>query len=81
MTEFNLTIDSEKKNLYKGKADFLDVPSQEGRLTVLAHHAPLLSLLINGKIIIKKGNTKEELYIKEGFLEVNKGGATVLVKE
>lgn len=81
MAEFSLTINSEKRNLYKGKADFLDVPSIEGRLTVLAHHAPLLSILNSGKIIIKSNNLKEEFYIKEGFIEVNEKGVTVLAKE
>ncbi len=81
MTGFALTINSEKRNLYKGKADFLDVPSIEGRLTVLAHHAPLLSILNSGKIVIKNANVKEEFDIKEGFIEVNKKGVTVLAKE
>lgn len=81
MALFDLTINSEKRSLYKGKADFLNVPGWEGRLTILARHAPLLSLLNSGKIIIKNANVKEEFNIKEGFIEVNEKGVTALVKE
>jgi F-type H+-transporting ATPase subunit epsilon len=42
----------------------------EGQLGILPHHAPLMTMLQPGDLVIRKENEEEYLAISGGFLEV-----------
>ncbi len=81
MSEFELTISTPQKQLFKGKAESVNAPSEEGDMTVLAGHAPLLANLTKGKVTIKTPSKTKEFDITGGFIEVNEKGVTVLAKQ
>ena len=62
---------------------FLDVPAAEGRLTVLANHAPMICLLGKGIVRIREDDeaAEERWETGPGTLEVTRSGATLLVRE
>ncbi len=81
MSEFELTINTPQKQLFKGKAESINAPSEEGHMTILAGHAPLLANLTKGKITVAIPSGTKEFKITSGFIEVNEKGVTVLAKQ
>ncbi|HRR39337.1 MAG TPA: ATP synthase F1 subunit epsilon [Candidatus Paceibacterota bacterium] len=73
-----VNILSLNKILYQGEAESLTVPGAKGTLTVLPHHAPLITFLEKGKLKLKK---EKELFfeIEKGILEVTPSEVNVLV--
>ncbi len=81
MPEFDLTITTPQKQLFKDKAESVNAPSEEGYMTILASHAPLLANLTKGKVTIKTATDTKKFDITDGFIEVNEKGVTILVKQ
>ncbi|PIZ67704.1 ATP synthase F1 subunit epsilon [Candidatus Roizmanbacteria bacterium CG_4_10_14_0_2_um_filter_33_96] len=55
------------------------VPTADGEITILPHHAHLFSLLIEGIVKIKSAGNEDDLAIGGGYLETNGETVTVLV--
>jgi F-type H+-transporting ATPase subunit epsilon len=76
-----LTVDivtAERSVVSEEGVDEIVVPGIEGELTVLPMHAPLLTMVKPGVMLIKKGNDETELAITGGFLEVRDDRVTIL---
>ncbi|MCJ7669509.1 MAG: F0F1 ATP synthase subunit epsilon [Dehalococcoidia bacterium] len=50
----------------------------EGQLGILPHHAPLMTMLRPGDLLIKRDNEEEYLAISGGFLEVRPDKVIIL---
>ena len=66
----HLNIVTTEKSVYSGDIDLLVAPGIEGLLGILPRHAPLLTVLNSGNVLIRKDGKDEEIMIKGGFLEV-----------
>ena len=59
----------------------LGVPAEDGRLTLLAHHQPLVCLLRKGTLVVgNEDGTKETRDIDEGTMRVTRDGVTLLLR-
>ena len=80
LSELNLTITNVDTPLFAGVVRSVTVPGSEGVMTILAHHEPLVSLLIKGKVILQTVDATEQTFeIPGGVLEVSNNQATILV--
>jgi F-type H+-transporting ATPase subunit epsilon len=76
---FEVQILTPEETVFAGKAVHLLVPGSEGYLGVLAHHAPLMTALARGKLVVDGADGLERIYhVDGGFLEVSKNSARVL---
>ena len=67
--------------LYSGDVASVQIPGSEGDMTILPMHAPVLSTLKPGIVIVQKdGGTTEKIFVRGGFAEVNASGLTVLAE-
>ena len=59
------------------------VPGSEGDFTVLEGHAPFMSTVKPGELVITRtnGGEAERVTIEGGFAEVNEAGLTVLTEK
>ena len=59
------------------------VPGGEGDFGVLEGHAPVMSTIRDGALVVYKteGGAPEEIRIKGGFAEVGDAGLTVLAEQ
>jgi F-type H+-transporting ATPase subunit epsilon len=79
MNTYQLTIVTPEKMVYDEKVESLIAPGTVGYLGILAHHAPLMTGLVPGKLTIRKADGEVEiLAISGGFLEVSNNKATIL---
>ena len=82
MNSFKLKITTPQKKLFEGPAQSVTVPGEEGIMTVLKGHVPLLSSLAKGEIKVIKTDTSEDTFkIDGGFMEVNEHAVSILLKE
>lgn len=77
-----LEILTPEKKLYEGDINSIKVPGVKGSFLVLHNHAPIISTLEQGKIIINTVGAKEEVIeISGGVIEVKKNKIIVLADQ
>lgn len=64
--------------VYSGEAGSLTLPTAEGEITVLPHHIPLLSVLVPGTAIVRKGNEEFVFAVSRGVIEIDGTAVRVL---
>ena len=78
---FKFELVSPERLLVSGEVEQVLVPGAEGDMTVLAHHAPLLTTLRPGLLEIGlPGGGQQRFFIRGGFAEVGPSGLTVLAE-
>lgn len=77
-----VSIIAPDKSVYNGEAISITVPSVKGNFTALENHAPIVSLLDKGVILVQENAEAERLSfkIKGGFVEISDNVATVCVE-
>ena len=79
MEIFQLNIVTPEKKVFDDDISSIIAPGSQGYLGILAHHAPLITDLVPGKLTVKDKQNKEHIYaISGGFLEVGGNQATIL---
>jgi F-type H+-transporting ATPase subunit epsilon len=78
---FKFELVSPERLLISGEVAQVLIPGSEGDITILAHHAPLLSTLRPGLLdITLPGGEHRRYFIRGGFAEVGPAGLTVLAE-
>jgi F-type H+-transporting ATPase subunit epsilon len=78
---FKFELVSPERLLVSGDVEQVLVPGAEGDMTVLAHHAPLLTTLRPGLLDIGfLSGEHQRFFIRGGFAEVGPAGLTVLAE-
>jgi F-type H+-transporting ATPase subunit epsilon len=79
MAEYSLRFVTGAGDVFSGNVESLVAPGQQGLLGVLAHHAPLISLLKKGVVKIRQASQEYFYVIQSGILEIDgKGKALIL---
>jgi F-type H+-transporting ATPase subunit epsilon len=78
MTTFHFDLVSPEKLLFGGEVSQVDLPGSEGDMGVLAGHAPLVTALRTGIIVVFRESGDLRVVVNGGFAEVGPSGLTVL---
>jgi F-type H+-transporting ATPase subunit epsilon len=78
MATFHFDLVSPEKLLFSGEVNQVDMPGTEGDLGVLAGHAPLVTTLRPGILVIYGEGGALRVVVNGGFAEVGPAGLTVL---
>ena len=78
MATFRFELVSPERLLFAGDVDQVDMPGAEGDFGVLAGHAPLVSTLRPGVLVIRQEGGTVSMVVDGGFAEVGPSGLTVL---
>ena len=73
-----LQIITPEKIVYSDEIDEIVVPTIDGEIAILPNHINLLTQIISGELIVKKGTSTQLLAITGGFLEINDNKINVL---
>jgi F-type H+-transporting ATPase subunit epsilon len=81
MAPFTFELVSPERVLFSGSVEAVVLPAVEGDMTVLAGHAPMMTALKTGFLVItdSPGNGKRVL-IRGGFADISQTGLTVLAE-
>ena len=66
-----LQIITPKKLVREEEISSITLPAYDGEITVLPNHQPLLSLLVEGIVTLRRGTKEESLAIGGGYIETN----------
>ncbi len=67
--------------LFSGDVASVAIPGSEGDMMILPGHAPVLSTLKPGVVVVARdGGAPEKMFVRGGFAEVNAQGLTVLAE-
>ncbi|MCG8475448.1 MAG: ATP synthase F1 subunit epsilon [Cytophagales bacterium] len=77
-----LEVITPDKRVFEGEIETVILPGAKGAFQVLKHHAPIVSALGKGKLIIRTSESEEELVyeVEGGVAEVLNDRLSVLVE-
>lgn len=78
MASVRLEIITAERVVYADDVDVVVAPGIEGELGILPHHAPLLTALQPGELLVRKGGEELFMAVSGGFLEVMGNKVVVL---
>jgi F-type H+-transporting ATPase subunit epsilon len=78
MAPIRLDIVTAEQSVYSEDVDMVIAPGVQGQLGILPHHAPLMTMLEPGELVVRKGSEEFYLAVSGGFLEVRPDRVIVL---
>jgi F-type H+-transporting ATPase subunit epsilon len=78
MVTTRLEIVTAERVVFSDDVDVVVAPGVEGELGILPHHAPLMTMLLPGELLVRKGGEEFLMAISGGFLEVRPDRIIVL---
>jgi F-type H+-transporting ATPase subunit epsilon len=78
MTRLAFEIVTAERVVYSQEVDVVVAPSVDGQLAVLPQHAPLMTMLQPGEILVRMGEEEQSMFVSGGFMEVIGNRVTVL---
>jgi F-type H+-transporting ATPase subunit epsilon len=78
MAKLKLDIVTAERTVFSDEVDAVIAPGIEGQLGILPHHAPLMTMLAAGELVVRKDNKEDEYALSGGFLEVRPDRVIVL---
>ena len=66
--------------LYEGDATYVCLPGSDGSLGILNKHAPLVTTLREGEVVVKNDKDEQTFAVKGGTVEVLNNHVTILAQ-
>lgn len=74
----HIEILTPEKTLFEGEATSINLPGISGSFELLNNHAPIISALGKGNVIVKSDGTSQTIAISDGFVECLNNKVVVL---
>ncbi len=78
MAKLKFEIVTAERVVYSDDVDIVIAPGVEGQLGILPSHAPLLTTLQPGELVVRKDGEETAMFVSGGFLEIMQNRVTVL---
>ena len=78
MATMTLEIITAERRLYGDEVEMVVAPGADGQLGILPRHAPLMTMLQPGELLIRKDGADTYLIVTGGFMEVIGNKVTIL---
>ncbi len=78
----NVSIISPATIVYEGAATLVEIPGAEGVMGVMTEHAPTLTLLKEGNIVLHQADrTTQQFAVTGGYADVSATQCTILCED
>jgi F-type H+-transporting ATPase subunit epsilon len=78
MPGLSVEIVTAERKVMETEADMVIAPGSEGEVGILPRHAPFLTALVPGVMVLKHGSEEEVLAVSGGFLQVANNRVLIL---
>lgn len=79
MSPLRCEVVTAERIVFQGEVDMVLAPGVQGQLGILPHHAPLITALTYGELILRRAGQEDEyIAIGGGFMEVGPHQVTIL---
>jgi len=65
-----VTVISPEGSIFDGEAESLQAPAYDGQVGILPHHAPFMTLLGEGTLLVRVDGGEQSFAVRGGFLQV-----------
>ena len=65
-----VTVISPEAAVFDGQAESLVAPAFDGQVGILPGHAPMMTLLGTGTLVVRQGGSTHRFLVRGGFLQV-----------
>ncbi|GIU67199.1 F0F1 ATP synthase subunit epsilon [Candidatus Phycosocius spiralis] len=79
--KLHFSLVSPERSLYSGEVDQVVVPGVDGQFGALSLHAPFMTVIKSGAILILDGADERRIYVGGGFADVSAQGLTILAED
>jgi F-type H+-transporting ATPase subunit epsilon len=77
----NFELVSPERKLASVEAEAVTIPGMMGDLTAMANHAPFLTNMRPGYVVVRNGSSEEGYCVTGGFAEISNNTVSVLAEE
>jgi F-type H+-transporting ATPase subunit epsilon len=81
MPSIQVEIVTAERVVYTGEATEVVAPGSEGQLGILPHHAPLMTSLAPGELIVREERQETVMAVSGGFIEVRPDRIIILADQ
>ena len=78
--KLHFSLVAPEREVFAGEVDRVDAPGAEGDFGILAGHAPFMTALREGVVVVHDGSASRTFQIQGGFADVNAQGLTILAE-
>jgi F-type H+-transporting ATPase subunit epsilon len=78
--QIQLEVVTPERRVVNQEVDSVNVPGSNGELGILPGHTPLISQLRTGVLTFTDGESKRQMHVSGGFVEVNSDRVSVLAE-
>jgi F-type H+-transporting ATPase subunit epsilon len=78
--KLHFSLVSPQRELFSGEVDQVDAPGVEGDFGVLAGHAPFMTTLKEGQVVVRNNGQVTVFDLRGGFADVTPEGLTILAE-
>lgn len=79
--KLHFSLVAPEREVFAGEVDQVDAPGIEGDFGVLPDHAPFMTALREGPVVVYAGSNRRTFTVKGGFADVTPQGLTILAEE
>ena len=72
---------SPEKKLASTEAEAVTIPGIAGDMTAMANHAPFLTTMRPGYLVVRNGSSEDRYFVTGGFAEISDNVISVLAEE
>jgi len=76
----HVTVISPEASMFDGEADAVIAPAFDGQVGILPHHAPFMTLLGRGTLIVRRTGSEDRFQVNGGFLQVVNNAVRVVAE-
>jgi F-type H+-transporting ATPase subunit epsilon len=76
----HVTVISPDASMFDGDADAVVAPAFDGQVGILPHHAPFMTLLGRGTLIVRRAGAEDRFAVSGGFLQVVNNAVRVVAE-
>ena len=73
-----LEIVTPEEKVYSEDVDMVTLPGIEGEMGIYPNHVPLMTQLVAGEVMVRKGNQSSYLAVGDGFVEITFDRVSIL---
>ncbi len=79
--KLHFSLVAPEREVFSGLVDQVDAPGAEGDFGVLAGHAPFMTALREGVVVVRDGASVRRFEVHGGFADVTPQGFTILAEQ
>ena len=78
MGKLQFEIVTAERVVHSDEVDLLVVPGIDGEMAILPSHAPLMTMLQPGELVVRKDGNDSSIFVSGGFFELMNDKVTIL---